>query len=395
MNSVSPLQESERLTWIDAARGFAILGIFVVNIGAFSAPYFMYGGEEDAWTSAIDQNTQVFIDIFFQASFYTLFSILFGFGFQVLKERLVEKSIDVYPFLFRRLFILICFGLVHAFLIWHGDILLSYGVVGLFLVAFVNRAKKTLLIWGSLLLGMSVYFYSSFLYDLRALLGGYDVSKINLVKENYSSSDLAVILTQNANDWLYSNGLLSWLLLSTTLLPLFLFGMFIARKRWLHKPDEHKGTILTVWFISLLFFAALKMGPYLYGNPVWFSYIQDNLGGTASALFYLSSITLLARSSFGKKLIKPFTYVGRMSLTNYITQSIICFILFYGIGFGLYGSVRPIVAMGIVAVVFSLQIICSRWWLARYRFGPLEWLWRSLTYKEKQPLRKAERGSGE
>ncbi len=395
MRSVSPLQGSERLTWIDAARGFAILGIFVVNIGAFSAPYFMYGGEEDAWTSAIDQNTQVFIDIFFQASFYTLFSILFGFGFQVLKDRLVEKNIDIYPFLFRRLFVLICFGLVHAFLIWHGDILLSYGVVGLFLVAFENRTKKTLLIWGTLLLGMSMYFYSSFLYDLRALLGGYDVSKINLVKENYSSSDLAVILTQNANDWIYSNGLLSGLLLSTTLLPLFLFGMFIARKRWLHKPDEHKRTILTVWFISLLFFAALKMGPYLYGNPVWFSYIQDNLGGTASALFYLFSITLLARSGFGKKLIKPFTYVGRMSLTNYITQSIICFILFYGIGFGLYGSVRPIVAMGIVAVVFSLQIICSRWWLARYRFGPLEWLWRSFTYKEKQSLRKAERGSGE
>lgn len=193
MRIVSPLQESERLTWIDAARGFAILGIFVVNIGAFSAPYFMYGGEKDAWTSAIDQNTQVFIDIFFQASFYTLFSILFGFGFQVLRERLVEKNIDVYPFLFRRLFILICFGLIHAFLIWHGDILLSYGVVGLFLAAFVNRKSNTLLVWGILMLGMSVTYFSKMLYDARAFLDGYNASKISLVMENYSSSDLAVI----------------------------------------------------------------------------------------------------------------------------------------------------------------------------------------------------------
>ncbi|MFB4167133.1 DUF418 domain-containing protein [Virgibacillus sp. JSM 102003] len=391
MNVVSPSKESERLIWIDAARGFAILGIFVVNIGAFSAPYFMYGGEEDAWTSAIDQNTQVFIDIFFQASFYTLFSILFGFGFQVLKERLVEKNIDVYPFLFRRLFVLIGFGLIHAFLIWHGDILLSYGVVGLFLVAFVNRKNKTLLVWGALMLGLSVSYFSKMLYDARAFLDGYDASKISQVKENYSSSDLSVILSQNASDWFYSNSLFSSFLLATTLLPLFLFGMFLARKGWLHKPDEHKRTLLIVWFISLLFFAALKLGPYSYNNPTWFSYIQDNLGGTASALFYLFSITLLARSSFGTKLIKPFTYVGRMSLTNYITQSVICFILFYGIGFGLYGSVRPIVAMGIVAVVYSLQIVSSKWWLERYRFGPLEWIWRSFTYKEKQSLRKVKR----
>lgn len=391
MNVASPLQESKRLTWIDAARGFAILGIFVVNIGAFSAPYFMYGGEEDAWTSTVDQSTQVVIDIFFQASFYTLFSLLFGFGFQVLKERLVEKNINVYPLLFRRLLILICFGLIHAFLIWHGDILLSYGVVGLFLVAFVNRKSKTLLVWGILMLGLSVTYFSKMLFDARAFLDGYNTSKISLVKENYSSSDLAVILSQNASDWLYSNSLFSSLLLATTLLPLFLFGMFIARKRWLHKPDEHKQTVLIVWFISFLFFAALKMGPYLYGNPTWFSYIQDNVGGTGSALFYLFSITLLSRSSFGKLILKPLTYVGRMSLTNYITQSIICFILFYGAGFGLYGSVRPIVAMGIVVVVFSLQIVCSKWWLARYRFGPLEWLWRSLTYKEKQSLRKVKR----
>ncbi len=130
MNSqAAPIKEASRLQWVDAARGFAIFGIFMVNIGAFSAPYFLYGGAEDTWTQTIDRYTMEIIDIFFQASFYTLFSLLFGFGFQMLKERLVEKNIDVGPFLFRRLFILICFGVIHAFFIWNGDILLHYRAV--------------------------------------------------------------------------------------------------------------------------------------------------------------------------------------------------------------------------------------------------------------------------
>lgn len=390
MSDVSPLKNTERLLWIDAARGFAILGIFVVNIGAFSAPYFMYGGEEDAWNSTADQFIQAFIDMFFQASFYTLFSILFGFGLQILKERLVEKDVRVIPFLFRRILILIGFGMVHAFLIWHGDILLSYGVIGLVFLLFVYRRAKTLVVWGILLLGVNVFFYSGMLYNVRALLGGYDSGKINQVNRNYGSDDLFVILRQNMNDWLYSNSVFSSILLLMTLLPLFLFGMYIARKGWLHKPDLHKQKLWTMWGISLIVFLVLKVGPYLYGNPIWFSYIQDNVGGTASALFYLISIMLFFRFRIGKKVLLPFTYVGRMSLTSYISQSVICFILFYGVGFGLYGSVRPVVAMGIVVIVYSLQVIGCKWWLERYRFGPVEWLWRSLTYKKKQPLKKTD-----
>ncbi|QKY68544.1 DUF418 domain-containing protein [Lentibacillus sp. CBA3610] len=387
MNTTVPLQKSERMMWIDAARGFAILGIFVVNIGAFSAPYFLYGGEMDAWPSELDQFIQIVIDIFFQASFYTLFSILFGFGLQILKERLEEKDIAVIPFLFRRLVILIGFGLVHAFLIWHGDILLSYGMIGLFLLAFINSSDRVILTWGSLMLGISVFLYTAMLYNVRDFLGTSDAAGISLAKENYNSDDLSVILGQNLNDWLYSNGLFSYVLLGTTLLPLFLFGAYLGRKRWLHKPTEHRQKLVAGWIISLIFFIVLKAGPYLYGNPEWFSYAQDNVGGAASALFYLFSITLLGQSRFGKKVLKPFSYVGRMSLSNYILQSVICFVLFYGIGFGLYGSVRPIEAMGIVLIVYSLQIVLSKWWTARFRYGPLEWAWRSLTYKKRQPLR--------
>ncbi|WP_245745100.1 DUF418 domain-containing protein [Lentibacillus persicus] len=375
------------MMWIDASRGFAILGIFVVNIGAFSAPYFLYGGGMEAWSNQVDQAVQVIIDIFFQASFYTLFSILFGFGLQILKERLEEKAIAVKPFLYRRLFILIGFGLVHAFLIWHGDILLSYGIIGLVFTAFVFHDEKTILAWGSLILLVSVSLYTLMLYNVRDLLGTANTFEIRLAKENYASNDLGAILGQNLNDWLYSNSVFSYILLGTTLLPLFLFGMYLGKKRWLHRPADFKQELMKGWLISLFFFVVLKAGPYVFGNPDWFSYAQDNLGGSASALFYLFTITLLAQRRFGVKLLKPFSFVGRMSLSNYILQSLICFVLFYGIGFGLYGSVRPVEAMGVVVLVYTAQILFSKWWLARFRYGPLEWLWRSLTYRQRQPLR--------
>lgn len=390
MNFAEPLHKSERMMWIDAARGFAILGIFVVNIGAFSAPYFLYGGEKDVWPLPIDQTTQMLIDMFFQASFYTLFSVLFGFGLQILKERLIVKEIAVMPFLIRRLTILIMFGMIHAFLIWHGDILLSYGIIGLIFMVFIYRSDRTILLWGSFMLGISVFLYTLMLYNIRALLGSASMSEINRAERSYASDDLSAILGQNLNDWLYSNSVFSYMLLGTTLLPLFLFGVYLARKRWLHNPQAHRQKLLAGWIISLIVFIVLKMGPHLYGNPVWFSYVQDNVGGTASAIFYLFSITLLGQSMLGKKMLKPFSYIGRMSLSNYILQSLFCFVLFYGVGFGLYGSVRPVQAMGIVVLFYVIQVFASKWWLAKFRYGPLEWIWRSLTYKRKQPLRERE-----
>ncbi|WP_077325050.1 DUF418 domain-containing protein [Virgibacillus siamensis] len=394
MNSITPTKGSERLTWIDAARGFAIFGIFIVNIGAFSAPYFLYGGAEEAWSAPVDQFTQAFKDVFFQASFYTLFSILFGFGFQIMMERVIDKGINAKLFLFRRLLILICFGIVHAFLIWSGDILLSYGIIGLFLIAFIHRKDKTLLAYAIVLLGFSVSYFSHYLFQVREFLGYSNFVGINQARENYLSNDLSVIISQNIHDWIYSNGLFTYLLFVTTLLPMFLLGMYIARRRWLHEPAANKRVIWSWWSVSLLFFISLKWGPYLYGNPEWFYFIQDNVGGTASALFYLFSITLLYQSRIGAKLFQPFSYVGRMSLTNYIFQSVISFVLFYGVGFGLYGSITPSVSIGIVIIVFSLQVVLSKFWMVKYRFGPLEWVWRSLTYQKIQPMRRVQiRGS--
>lgn len=387
-NKLMPVKEQNRIVWIDIVRGFAILGIFIVNIGAFSAPYFLYGGAENAWSEPVEQFIQMLIDVFFQGSFYTLFSILYGFSWQLMKDRLDIKGINYAAFLFRRQLILVGIGMVHAFLIWHGDILLSYGLIGLLLLFFIEVKDRTLLLWAVLLLGGSVSFFTISLYQVRYLLGGANETAISQAIESYSSTQLSVILGQNLQDWSNANSGIAFILLIITLLPLFLLGMYIARKQWLHEPQKHQQTLWRLLKISFFLFILLKLGPYSIGNPLWLSYLQDNLGGVASALFYIVLITLISQSALGLKIVMPFKYVGRMALSNYILQSVFCFILFYGIGFGLYGSIKPSIAILIVIVFYSLQIIGSKWWLSRFRFGPLEWIWRTLSYKKKQVIRK-------
>ena len=385
MNQATPLTEKKRLTWIDTARGFAIFGIFMVNVPAFNAPYFLYGGEEVFQSSTVDQVIQTIIDIFFQASFYTLFSFLFGFGIQIIVENIQKRQQPVNKLLFRRLVILIGFGLIHAFFIWHGDILLTYGIIGMFLFLFFKRADRTLIVWALSLLIIPTLLFTGLLYVMRDQLGGYNLAAIQQAIESYQSGNLVEVWQQNFRDWTYSNGIFTYIILVFNLLPLFLLGMVTARRKWLHDVEKNHTFLEKAWLISFILFIGIKAGVYLWGNPTWLSMLQDTIGGSASAIFYLTSITLIYRSSFGEKLLQPFTYVGKMSLSNYIFQSIVCFTLFYSAGFGLYGTISPLGSIGIVFAVYLVQIFLSQLYMKRYRFGPLEWVWRRLMYMEKLP----------
>ncbi|GEN85645.1 DUF418 domain-containing protein [Oceanobacillus sp. FSL W8-0428] len=385
---MQPYQVNKRLEWIDAARGFAILGIFMVNIGSFSAPYFLYGGAEDAWTAGIDQFSLAFIDIFFQASFYTLFSILFGFGIQIQKDSLDKKKISPYAFFGRRLGTLIVFGIIHAFAVWNGDILLTYGTMGFLLLLFLNSRDKTLAGWGIGLLGFSTIAFTGLQYLARDFIVLGNTSEIEQAFQSYRSNDLSIILAQNFQDWQLSNGLLGFIIYPFIILPLFLFGMYLARKRWLHDPLSYRSILKKIWAFSLVVFILFKIGPYLFGNPLWFALVQDNIGGTASAVFYLTTITLLWQQDIPRKILRVLTPIGKMALSNYLLQSVISFCLFYGAGFGLYGEIRPVQQILIVLVIFCLQIIGSTIWLRYFQFGPVEWLWRCITYKKMQPFRR-------
>ncbi|SIS47636.1 DUF418 domain-containing protein [Salimicrobium flavidum] len=379
----NPIQEQERLEWIDTVRGLAIFGIFMVNVPAFNAPFFLYGGGEEYFPSETSEAVRAVIDIFFQASFYTLFALMFGFGLQMMKDRLTSRGVAYEQVLARRLFVLFLFGVIHAFVIWHGDILLTYSVLGALLLLFMKRKDRTLLLFAYGLLAAVTVPFTLMLYAARNYgLGSVNREGIEAAMANYGNGSLLDIWSQNNADWWYTNSLGNWPFLIMSMLPMMLFGMYIARKRWLHEPENHEVVIWKWWSVTGVLFFLFKLGPYFFGTPEWFDMAQDNIGGSASAVFYVLSITLLYKTT-AKKVVRPLRWVGRMSLTNYILQSIVSFFAFYSVGFGLYGEVTPLQSTAFVVIIFTLQIIISRWWLQKYRYGPLEWVWRSATYKRK------------
>lgn len=387
-NNWKPTDGKNRIEHIDIMRGFAILGIFIVNIGAFSAPYFLYGGNPESWETLLEQFTLAMVDILFQGSFYTMFSILFGFSWQLMIDRMQQRGTAVTSFLLRRQLILIVFGLMHAFLLWHGDILLSYGLIGLLLFSFIEVKDRTLLLWAGVLLVGSSLLFTRMLYDVRFILDYTDEAAIGKAIDHYSSGNIFVIWGQNVHDWNMTNSGVGLLLLIPIILPMFLLGMYLARKRIFHEPEKHQYLLGKLLIITFIFSVLFKFGPYVFGNPTWLGYIQDNIGGTASALFYMTLIVFIQRTRIGDKILQPLKNVGRIALSNYILQSVVCFILFYGVGFGLYDSVVPSVTVGIVITVYFIQIFLSKWWLSKFRFGPLEWVWRSLNYKKRQPFKR-------
>lgn len=381
------MKKSKRLPWIDAARGLAIFGIFMVNMPSFNAPYFLFGGEE-AWTGDLNRSVQAGIDLFFQASFYTLFSFLFGFGLYMMKESLEEKRLLYSKVLIRRLSVLIVFGLIHGILIWYGDILLTYGVLGFLLLPLLRSSVKAMAWWALTILLVFTSYVTYGYYSFRDQLGEANQFLINKAFAAYQSDNLLTIWTENWETWqLVYASVYQWVFLAASIFPVMVFGVIAAKKRWLHEPWNHSAALKRIGVISFLLFVLFKMGPYVYGNPEWFSTAQDNIGGTASAIFYMTMITLLFNKR--EKFFIPFQYVGKLSLSNYIFQSVLCFVLFYGVGFGLYGDVSPAWSVVLVVIIYAFQVVGSYVWLKFFRYGLLEWIWRIFTYRQVQPLKKS------
>lgn len=390
---IRPMPQTKRLHWIDAARGAAILGIFMVNAPSFGSPYFMPGIDSPEWDSPLDTFLLGGIDIFFQASFYTLFSILFGFGMQLIFDSRKREGIKPGWFLSRRMLVLLGLGAIHAFLIWHGDILFTYAIIGLLLIPFLYTPKWVLLMMIPILLvpGLLFNLFSVWLASLADMDIGelmFNMSDIQSKLAAYGNGTYIDILQQNQLDWSTNSGIVGIISGIFTLLPLMMLGTYLARVKLFHDPLANRRKLIWFTVITGFLFVVFKAGPYLVGAPLWLTIIQDSIGGPASALFYLSIITLVANRPVFSWIAHQLSYVGRMSLSNYLFQSVLMLILFYGIGFGLYAKFSLLGFVCFVIGVFVIQVVLSRIWFRYFTFGPIEWLWRILTYGKIQPLRK-------
>lgn len=404
MNKLHPISEQERLDVIDIIRGFAIFGILLVNMAHFSYPdmYLSLVGKNNFFTEnwgALDHLTRGFLDIFVQAKFITMFSFLFGFGMVIMMERAKAKGEKFVPIYLRRLFVLFGFGVIHAFFIWDGDILMDYALMGFVLLLFRNFKPKTLLIWAIVLFSLySLPYLFIGIYSLSTNNGMetiYDQEFIQEMEkeakqamEHYQNGTFLEVFKQRIHDRLYyMDSLGMWplqpILYGYSMIPyfsMFLLGAAFAKWRMFHEVKKNQQLLKRICWTGLLVGLPLNILA-VFEQSFWF------IGAPFLMLFYVMSITLIMKQQKWQKKFMKVAAVGRTAFTNYIMQSIICTSLFYSYGFGLYGKVYPFVGLFISIVIFAVQVIISHKWLKKYRLGPLEWVWRTLTYWNVQKLK--------
>ncbi|MET3683411.1 uncharacterized protein ABID56_001506 [Alkalibacillus flavidus] len=376
----------ERNQAVDAIRGFALFGILVVNVLSFHSPHFMYGGSDAFYDGAGSGWLMAMIDMFFQASFYPLFAMLFGLGLALMARRLQEREPeDMKRVLRRRMLALGLFGLLHGLLIWYGDILLTYSIVGLLTIPLIHKSIRTLVTWAVSMLGSVTVLMTLMNYGMRDYLSSYrDTAAIQQSMNLYDGS-YADILSRNVIDWQVMFNPVQILIMVLTIMPMFLLGVIVVKAGWVDEPKRH-AQVMTKWLIvSAVIFFLFKIAPHFVGNPAWFDFTKQSIGGSFSSFFYF----LVGMFVLPKLNVAWLAAVGKLSLTNYLTQSLIAFLFFYGVGFGFYGDLQLAQLMVYVLVVYSLQVLFSNLYVAQFRYGPFEWVYRTLTYGQKQPIRRS------
>lgn len=375
----APTQPNARLITLDILRGIALLGIFTVNMLFFSGPYGYFG--MTAAQNAGERWLEVVIRVLAQGASYSLFSFLFGLGLALQ----LRRGAVALPRFRRRLLVLLGIGIVHAIFIWYGDILISYAVGGFVLTLFAAQRS-----WVLVLGALGFFTLSSLTYLTPLDLGlAPNASWLTLSSFNEvmsSGSYLELVRYQAQMAWREILNLPDFL---PTVLWLFLLGLLAGQRGLFNKP--HRRIWLTILLVALpvalVFkgFVAYWLMTDTY-SPLNVGY-SFGIGGPALMFVYLSLMNLLLGREVWQRRLAPFSFTGRMALTNYLMQSVVCTLIFNAYGLGYFGELGLSVTLPLVFVIYALQLLFSRLWLARFRFGPAEWLWRSLTYGSWQPLR--------
>jgi uncharacterized protein len=400
---VGPVTLAERIQFIDVLRGMALFGILAANMRAFFAPIDVYDHTNVLFPGRADVIAQWFVLAFCQGKFISIFSFLFGMGFAIQMSRADAKGVKFLSFYPRRLLALALFGVIHGLVIWSGDILLTYAFSGAILLLFRNRKQKTLLWWAGGLLTLPILANSIFLavYFSRWHRASMDpkppdMVKIRHVVDIYSHGTVQQILAQNWVEWKHE---LPTTLFAIYATALFLLGMWVWRAGIVQRLKDYEPVLRRVcaWCLPIgLIISAFVATVWMVLPPgkvsMWafFGGILWLPGSHILAAGYVSGLALLFLRDDWRRRLAPFAAVGRMALTDYLMQSVFFTLFFYHYTTGLFGKIGPAWGLVPTMVFYAFQVWFSNWWLARYRFGPMEWLWRGLTYRKFPEMRKAE-----
>ena len=390
-----PTTERQRHVILDALRGLALMGIALANFPEFALWTFLSSEQQAAMPTAyIDEIVRFLQYLVVDGKFYSIFSILFGIGFSLIMER---HGLRLFV---RRMLILVIIGFLHLMFIWSGDILLLYAVGGLLLTLMIGLSDKSLFILALSLIMIPVGldaliefggfdfpepFYQAW-WNKAEALGINEANFASWLRDANSYGQMFAFLVQGAYERL-------WEFVEGHRLPkvvgLFILGYLASKHRLYARLQDLPLLKALYWSVSIgLPTSLLYAWSATSGHP-WGLTVHSLLYAVSViplAIVFIIGICLLYLQSPKSVVFRWLAAPGRMALSCYISHSLIGILLFYGLGFGLGTSLGLVYIESIALVVFFIQIIVCRIWLNYFRFGPLEWLWRMLTYGRYFPI---------
>jgi uncharacterized protein len=391
---------------MDVLRGVALFGVFLMNLVAFASPSIMATEEQLMALPSAPLDFTLFdvLGWLVADKANTIFAFLFGLGFALQLQRLERRGVEFETLYRRRLTVLLVIGIIHFFFVWTWDILHLYALAG-FLLLPLRRLSNRALVTGGLLLAAFGRTSIKTLAEFGApgsfsgVSGGYADSDV-LLRQQISESGDYVHLVSNFFDWVFIDYIASGMIIGWLAYALgrFLIGAWVGRHGWVSRASE----FLPGW--RRLMRVALPLGLVMEGfatmlaNASWVPEWEHGefaaealhlLAVPVLAAGYVAGIVVAFQGGVGRRLLTPFAALGRMALTNYLTQSLVIGFVLFGIGPGLAlaGKIGTASLLAVVVLVYIVQMIFSNWWLRRFSYGPAEWVWRALTYGERPPFK--------
>jgi uncharacterized protein len=400
---LAPVDRSERILTVDVLRGLALLGVLIANMIWFSGIRFRFPAYRAVLESlSLDSVVYHAINFLVSGKAIATLSFLFGLGFSIQMLRARSQRVAALPLYFRRFAVLLLFGLLHTVFLWFGDILTLYAIYGFVLMLLVRRSDRVVGASAALLIvavpiavGIAATLMSLNSPPDAGATAGYAADNATTLEVLQNGSYVALIRENITQTLAAYVGLQA--LVQLQYLGLFLLGLLVGRHRLFEQAARYERAFrhLAVWGLGIGFAGGLVQLTIaiLVGRRVAFT--RPDLALLMNALTittivqaagYVATVTLLMQRPFWRRGLSVFAPAGRMALTNYLTQTVVCLTIFYGFGGGLVGRTGPATCLLIALTIYATQMVFSVLWLSRFRMGPVEWVWRSATYGRLQPM---------
>lgn len=397
---LQPVAPDERIHALDMLRGWAMFGVLWSNLNV------EYGTLDPVTTlDRVLSWTQVWV---IEGRFYSLLILLFGIGFGIQLTRAESRAIDLRATYYRRAAALLAIGIVHGTLIWRGDILTIYALVAFALVMFRTLGTRQILVAALLLwfIGPAIVREAMYLSGLRIMLPGAS-GETTAIYAQGTWLEIERVRVGGYLQWLGRWGIGGYV----SILASFLVGLWAVKSGFLRRVIDEPKVTRRLLLVSVVA-AGIGFANWQWANTLWppprppadyvpafpYPYFQlatlrqfvrgfFNWASDGPAIAYACLLLLAWQRPRGERFLRPLAAAGRMALTTYLTQSVVCTLLFYGYGLGWYGTVGFTGMLLVTLILFACQMAASTWWLARFRYGPAEWLWRLLTYGRAPAMR--------